>query len=71
MLLAWQMLKPLYLEEDEKLSVQFKANKKPATPFDLKAQVPQQGLPRLLQESLRDMKLTRSWLLTKLAEQGV
>jgi uncharacterized membrane protein YcaP (DUF421 family) len=66
------------LEEDGQLSVQLKANEKPATPFDLKAQVPEQGLPRLLiedgkllAESLKDLKLTRSWLLTKLAEQGV
>jgi uncharacterized membrane protein YcaP (DUF421 family) len=66
------------LEVDGQLSVQFKANKRPATPFDLNLQPPSQGLPRLLiedgnllSESLKDVKLTKSWLFTKLGEQDV
>ena len=66
------------LELDGQISVQLKANKRPVTPLDLNIQPPSQGLPRLiiedgnlLNESLKDVKLTRSWLLTKLAEQGI
>ena len=66
------------LEIDGQISVQLKSNKKPVTPFDLNQQPQNQGLPRLiiedgklLNESLKAVKLTRSWLLTKLAEQGI
>lgn len=66
------------LEVDGQISVQLKTNKMPATPSDLKMQPPNQGMPRLLiedgkllGESLKDVKLTKSWLFTKLAEQGI
>jgi len=66
------------LEIDGQISVQLKSSKKPVTPFDLNQQPQNQGLPRLiiedgklLNESLKAVKLTRSWLMTKLAEQGI
>jgi uncharacterized membrane protein YcaP (DUF421 family) len=66
------------LEVDGQISVQLKANKRTVTPLDLNIQPPSQGLPKLiiedgnlLEESLKDVKLTKSWLLTKLAEQDI
>jgi uncharacterized membrane protein YcaP (DUF421 family) len=66
------------LEVDGQISVQLKAEKLPVTPADMNIKVQSSGLPRLviedgniLGESLKDLKLTRAWLLSKLAEQNI
>lgn len=66
------------LEVDGKISVQLKTDKQPVTAIELNIPVQPEGLPRLviadgniLGESLKDLNLTRSWLLAKLGEQNV
>lgn len=66
------------LETDGQISIQLKSSKAPVTPSHLNIPVQNVGLPRLviedgnvLGESLQDLKLTRAWLLSKLAEQNV
>jgi uncharacterized membrane protein YcaP (DUF421 family) len=66
------------LEPDGQLSVQLKAPKQPVTPSDLRISAQYNGIPRIViesgnvrGESLRNLGLTRAWLMSKLAEQGV
>ena len=66
------------LETDGEVSVQKKSNKRSLTPSDMSISTQYDGLPRLIiedgniiGESLKDIKMTRSWLMSKLASQGV
>lgn len=66
------------LETDGQISVQLKSSKQPVTPTVMNIQTSQNGLPRtviedgnILDKNLKDIKLTRAWLVTKLAERGI
>jgi uncharacterized membrane protein YcaP (DUF421 family) len=66
------------LETDGQISVQLKSYQQPVTPAVLNIQTPYIGLPKLiiedgniLDKDLRYMKLSRAWLMSKLAEQGI
>lgn len=65
-------------ETDGQISVQLKSHKAPATPSDLNISVQSNGLPRIviedgkvMEEGLKDLKLTRAWLYSMLAKQNV
>lgn len=66
------------LETDGKISVQFKSDKSPVTPSDIKIKTQASGLPVLVieegmvnEDGLRAMKLSRAWLMSKLGEKNV
>ncbi len=66
------------LENDGKLSVQKKSNKQPVTSSDMNINVQPSGLPMvmiedgaILGENLKKFGITRVWLISKLADQGV
>lgn len=66
------------METDGKISVMFKPEKQPVTPSDLKMQTQYSGLfeiviqdGNILGKSLKNMGLTVSWLMGKLAEKGI
>lgn len=65
-------------ERNGKLSVQKKSQKQPVTPSDLGISTNYDGLPSnliqdglLQQESLRELKLSRSWLMYQLNKQSI
>jgi len=67
-----------FLEEDGNISVMKKANRQPLTPYDFKVPVEYTGIGGLVIEEgqvradiLKKYGLTRAWLMSKLAEQGV
>lgn len=66
------------LEPDGQVSVLLKSSKQPVTPSDMNIQTQYMGLPdmvieegRIIGDRLREKELTQSWLMAKLAEQGV
>lgn len=66
------------LEHDGKLSVLPKSNKQPLKPIDLNIQTPYQGLTKdviidgvIMDENLKDAKLTREWLIDQLLMYGI
>lgn len=66
------------LENDGKLSVLPKSNKKPLTPSDMQIQLPESGLTRdiiidgnILYENLQYINLTEKWLFTELKNIGI
>jgi uncharacterized membrane protein YcaP (DUF421 family) len=66
------------LENDGKLSVQFKSSKRPATPADLQVHPPETGLTRdividgeIMYENLKATQLTEAWLLSELEAKGI
>lgn len=66
------------LEPDGQLSVLLKSNKQPVTPSDMNIQTQYVGLPdmvveegRIIGDRLKEKGITQSWLMAKLAEQGV
>ena len=67
-----------YLETDGKISVMTKSDQQPVTPKDLNLSVPSSGIGHLVIEEgeimenvLRQNKLTKSWLMDKLSQQGI
>ena len=67
-----------YLEPDGKISVMKKSNKAPITPSDINLQVKSSGIGHLVIEEgeiienvLRQNKLTKAWLMNKLSQQGI
>lgn len=66
------------LENDGKLSVQFKSDKKPATPADLQIHPPEAGLTRdividgnIMFDNLNATQLTEAWLFNELKAKGI
>ncbi|WZL74236.1 DUF421 domain-containing protein [Clostridiaceae bacterium 35-E11] len=67
-----------FLEQDGKISVMKKPHKQPMTPSDFRIPVEYTGIGTLVVregmiqgEQLKKFGLTRSWLMSKLAEQGI
>lgn len=66
------------LEPDGQISVMFKTDKQSVTPSDLNIQTKYMGFSnivieegRIISSRLREKGLTQSWLMSKIAEQGV
>jgi len=65
-------------ENDGKLSVQLKSDKKPATPADLQVHPPEEGLTKdliidgeIMYENLSALQLSDTWLYSELKTRGI
>lgn len=65
-------------ETDGKISAIKKADKQPVTPSDIKVQAKHTGLPVIIiedgnfaDETIKQLGLTRSWIMSKLGENGI